>query len=193
MIEVEKYVRQYFIDNDIPLYNNRNKSNIILSIYGSKQANMGTSAYTRFSDKWFPDKPKKAKLYKYIIFMKDKMYCTQCESIKNIKEFNKGNTIYKLQPLCRKCNNKNSKNWSKENPSKRKIIKANYRAAKLNRTPSWANQEKINFWYECCPKGYHVDHIIPLNGKYISGLHIETNLQWLTPLQNMKKGNRWNG
>lgn len=38
---------------------------------------------------------------------------------------------------------------------------------------------------------YHVDHIIPIKGKLVCGLHVETNLRIITALANMKKGNRW--
>jgi hypothetical protein len=56
-------------------------------------------------------------------------------------------------------------------------------------TPKWANRAKIREIYANCPEGYHVDHIIPLRGKYVSGLHIETNLQYLPAKENMKKHN----
>jgi len=36
-----------------------------------------------------------------------------------------------------------------------------------------------------------VDHIIPINGEKVSGLHIETNLQILTASDNIKKGNKF--
>ena len=66
---------------------------------------------------------------------------------------------------------------------------AKRRAAKLQRTPPWANLEGINEIYANCPKGYHVDHIHPLQGKFISGLHVENNLQYLTPSENLSKSN----
>ena len=65
------------------------------------------------------------------------------------------------------------------------------RAAKLKRTPAWADMDAIKFFYECRPAGCDVDHIIPMQGKNISGLHVETNLQWLPSVENYRKGNRW--
>lgn len=37
---------------------------------------------------------------------------------------------------------------------------------------------------------HHVDHIIPLQGAYISGLHVETNLRIVEGAENLRKGNR---
>ncbi|MEY5099605.1 MAG: Burkholderia phage Mica [Pseudomonadota bacterium] len=37
---------------------------------------------------------------------------------------------------------------------------------------------------------HHVDHIIPLQGEYVSGLHVETNLRIVEGAENLRKGNR---
>lgn len=52
-------------------------------------------------------------------------------------------------------------------------------------------QEGIRKFYKECPEGMVVDHIIPLQGKQVSGLHVIWNLQYLTPQQNMSKGNKY--
>ncbi len=65
------------------------------------------------------------------------------------------------------------------------------RAAKLQRTPKWANLEELKQWYQNCPDGMTVDHIIPLQGELVSGLHVPGNLQYLTMTENVMKNNRF--
>ena len=88
------------------------------------------------------------------------------------------------------------KKYKKENPHKNAATTKKYRASKLHRTPSWADLKKIEEVYfeaACLTKEtgikYDVDHIIPLQGEYVSGLHIASNLQVITHTANCKKGN----
>ena len=71
-------------------------------------------------------------------------------------------------------------------------------AAKLQRTPSWANDQLISAYYKEAKRleeltgiQFHVDHIIPLRGELVSGLHVETNLQLLPAHENQGKSNRF--
>jgi hypothetical protein len=72
-----------------------------------------------------------------------------------------------------------------------------YQAAKLQRTPKWAEHKKIDDFFaqaqaarEFFGGEWHVDHVYPLQGKWISGLHVHENLQVLPGLENRKKSAR---
>ena len=75
---------------------------------------------------------------------------------------------------------------------------ARRRAKELMATTSWG-QENVRSFYkkakelEALNPGikYHVDHIVPLVGKNVCGLHNHFNLQILTELENKRKGNAW--
>lgn len=54
---------------------------------------------------------------------------------------------------------------------------------------SEGKKDIIDF-YSNRPDGYHVDHIIPLNGELVSGLHVLQNLQYLPAVDNIRKGNK---
>jgi|DEB0MinimDraft_6_1074348.scaffolds.fasta_scaffold35714_2 hypothetical protein len=70
-------------------------------------------------------------------------------------------------------------------------------AAKLERTPAWADNEAIKEVYKLRDEmteetgvQHHVDHIIPLRGEKVSGLHVPDNLQVITAFENLSKHNR---
>ena len=68
---------------------------------------------------------------------------------------------------------------------------ARYRADKMRQTPPWADISEIRAFYQGCPEGYHVDHIIPLRGNNACGLHVTENLQYLPPTDNISKSNKF--
>lgn len=68
---------------------------------------------------------------------------------------------------------------------------ARKRARKIQACPIWADHAKIDAIYaEAQERGLTVDHIVPLQGANVSGLHVHWNLQLLTRSENSSKGNR---
>ena len=89
--------------------------------------------------------------------------------------------------------------WRRENPGKKGALNTKYRANKLNRTPPWADLNTIAEVYELAQAmtkitgiTYSVDHIIPMQGKLVSGLHVESNLQVMPLIENISKNNKFN-
>lgn len=72
-----------------------------------------------------------------------------------------------------------------------RAARAKRKQAKIQRTPPWADNEKIQRIYEECPDGYHVDHDIPLRGKLVSGLHTAANLRHIPASENLHKRNKF--
>lgn len=87
--------------------------------------------------------------------------------------------------------------WSKKRSDKRAAIRAKARAATVGRVASWADLHAIEAFYSEAARltretgvAHEVDHVIPLKGETVSGLHVETNLQIITRSQNRAKGSR---
>lgn len=87
--------------------------------------------------------------------------------------------------------------WAKDNPHKVNALGVKRHAAKLHATPTWANQGAVEAFYAEAARltkatgiRHEVDHIVPLQGKIVRGLHWEGNLQVLPKTQNISKSNR---
>jgi hypothetical protein len=90
--------------------------------------------------------------------------------------------------------------FRQNNPGKVNVKTARRRTAKLQRTPIWLTGDQLsqieNYYIQASylteETGINceVDHILPLQGKNVSGLHIPSNLQILSRTLNIKKGNR---
>jgi hypothetical protein len=69
------------------------------------------------------------------------------------------------------------------------------------RTPIWLSsfdRLKIKCYYSVAAmlarnnkEPWHVDHIVPLQGKLVSGLHVPNNLQFLRGVDNVRKKNKF--
>lgn len=85
--------------------------------------------------------------------------------------------------------------WARENPGRANANKARHNAAKLRATAAWANFDEIAAIYSTARAfgpGFHVDHIVPLQGKTVCGLHCEANLRIVPASLNISKHNvRW--
>lgn len=62
-----------------------------------------------------------------------------------------------------------------------------YMAKRKNQTPENVDIQALQKFYLNCPKGYEVDHKIPISK---GGLHCLENLQYLTISENRKKSNK---
>jgi len=137
-------------------------------------------------------------------------YCRECSSVDKKKAYEAKKQKYI----------DNATKWRKENPQKTKVYSKKarqvhkakrcadwmlYNTSKLNACPSWLTQEQrkeiehkylfAKFLEEIGGSliKYHVDHIVPLRGSDVCGLHVPWNLQILNAKENMKKGNRISG
>jgi hypothetical protein len=80
--------------------------------------------------------------------------------------------------------------------TRKKHQHAKRRAAKLKRIPKWITKEdlkQIELFISKCPETHHVDHYYPLQGEYVSGLHVLSNLCYLPIEINLKKNNKTPG
>ena len=107
-----------------------------------------------------------------------------------------------------------SRAYKQANPDKvRALYRAHYAANKAsytlrslerrrtikNQTPAWNDRAKMLAIYAECSKrnelaGYikwHVDHIVPLRGKNVWGLHVHTNLRIILASKNLTKSNKY--
>ena len=136
--------------------------------------------------------------------------CKTCGENKDFSEFHKKkDSIDGLRKNCKICRaikakedysiNKEyhrqyKKEYRKDNQWKLNNLEAKRRSRKLKATPSWLSDQQWreirNIYLMASIKANHVDHIVPLQGKSVCGLHVPWNLQILTPEENCRKGNK---
>ena len=151
-----------------------------------------------FQQKWRLNRPEKQKEYA-------QKYAKQKNAQSKIWRQNNKDRCAETQ---RNWNEKNkekrnqlSKNWRERNKSAMTALKAKRRADILQRTPAWLTAD--DFWlireaYALAKLrtvltgvDWQVDHVVPLRGERVSGLHVPANLSVVPTGVNLKKGNRY--
>lgn len=148
-------------------------------------------------------------------------YCKECKGISDSKQYQKNPNKVKARTkawklnnpdkkrefnrVYKKCNkekvNSNTRKYKRKNRAVTSANTAKRRAALLQRTPKWLKEldyQHIKLFYECADAmtketgvKFVVDHVIPLQGERISGLHIASNLQVIPARDNESKKNRY--
>lgn len=167
---------------------------------------IGVQTFNRMISKAFPgiklNGGKETWAY-YILSLVSHKVCGRCNTIKPFEEFAKDtSTTLGIASHCKTCKNTAQiGGYTKYNESHKKSYEKNYgkirerqnhyKGERALRIPLWSQTSLIEDFYNKCPEGHHVDHIIPLKGESVSGLHVIENLQYLTVEENLHKSNKY--
>lgn len=142
--------------------------------------------------------------------------CSCCLKQKPVAEFYKDRTAkdgYSYQ--CKDCKKERQYAFNEKNQERRQKVQQKYfqqhkskflernrrrYASQKKATPFWLTAEDIvrmRCYYQVAQMRnsesdvkWHVDHIVPLRGKTVSGLHVPWNLQVIPARDNIRKGNK---
>lgn len=129
-------------------------------------------------------------------------FCVECSSVKQKKLVANGYSAAYAEKNRDKIR-ATATRWQQNNKGKVNANTAARHTAKMNRTPNWLTPEekqRIKCYYQLAAmyskygnEKWDVDHIVPLQGKTVSGFHVPWNLRVIPKSQNISKGNRFVG
>lgn len=137
--------------------------------------------------------------------------CSRCSKELALVHFNKrrrtrkDKTFYmRYRSQCKKCKYEANKEYLKKPSNKEKDTLRKSAMTKRNRVakPKWLSAEQMKAIHEIYKDmrtrnrvagkiEYHVDHVVPLNGETVCGLHVPWNLEVVKAKDNIAKSNAY--
>lgn len=131
---------------------------------------------------------------------KDRLLAQKVEYGKKVNERDKARRRerYKADPAFRAKTAVRTSGYYERNAHMFRARDAKRRADQLRATPPWADLKAIREVYKEAKRvtlatgiPHEVDHIVPLKGRKVSGLHVHFNLQVIPMLDNRRKFNHY--
>jgi 5-methylcytosine-specific restriction endonuclease McrA len=159
-----------------------------------------TYGYKQLFGDFYKDKPTAVWLNRWLLQLYgDYKYCKKCAKIHSKDEFMNSSKLW--DNLRSECKAQEKVYEINRDRSKKRLYDAKRRAAYLYREPIWLTlEQKLEiecFYYKAMRYEeetgikHHVDHIVPLQGNNVCGLHVPWNLQVIPASDNLSKGNRY--
>lgn len=155
-----------------------------------------------YSLKWRQNNPEQYKQIQHNYHVKNKESIALYDKTRRENNIEKFLEKERLDYIKHKSNRQQRlKNWHARNPHMITAYAAGRRAARKQRTPKWLTEDQIddiNFIYmlsglmsKTTGIQHHVDHIVPLRGRHVSGLHVPWNLTIIPAKDNLSKNNKF--
>lgn len=196
-----KYSKQDFLDSLLDFSSGKHGSKL-----GSRPGDQIKKLLPLLAD----NKPKSVSYTVWFLHLYGYKYCSSCKTVLSKQAFSSNKSTWSnLSSICKDCDNTRCIKYKKENIGKAKIAyelwyknnkhiraaaSAKRRATLLQATPAWLSDKHVEhmkqIYKEAKDTNMHVDHIVPLQGNNVCGLHVPWNLQLLSAQENRRKCNK---